>query len=380
LAREFGAICVTPTGWTTASGSDYHIDKIFLASKYYELNGDGEIVEISYVDEPNSELAMANRLVNLYRAAVTYHDAFAKSTFPTDVQTALIKDYIVKMATSNLNALDYATLDYNINFHGIVADGAAGLGAAAIAKSSNSIFSNFDITLDKDDSSYEALHSIGLDKLSNPISHDGVPVGDYLNGLISGFVDSIKNPFIFYSNIGGETLNAILYAIRAGFGRASFALALQPILMEMQLFGGRSGVIKEYMNRLISRLEIREMLEARKGPVTQEVQKESEKLKALSGDVDDIINYIRHTYMYKPLPKKEDRVEGEDYTSAHATDRLKDLMTFERLDKIAKASREPDHYTSVDDLIDQLIVISMFSSLNNAGKKLSEASRFHNCN
>ncbi|GHT70321.1 hypothetical protein AGMMS50239_38560 [Bacteroidia bacterium] len=344
LPAEFGAICIVPTGFTTASGSDNDSDKVYITSKYYELGENGEIVEIKYNDQStvNSSMAMANRLVDIYRAVVSQNDGVAESTFPTDAQTAIVKDYILSRVEKDKDMFDYLTLNYSVDFHDIVVQGAAGLGASALAKSSHAIFTNFDISLSDKAGEKKFLEQLHLDGFSNIRSVDGIPIKDLLNVLISGFVDSVKNPFIFYSNINKYVLNAAIAMIRSGFGMATFALNLQPIIKDMNVYGGIEATAKEYIKKL---------WELNDG--------KSEDMPATSGE---IWSYIEDNFIYKN--------DGtEDFTAA-----FKKLMTFKGLDNLLlhKDFNDPTF------IMKQIAALRVFAIYNSVGQKLSDATRMHN--
>jgi hypothetical protein len=362
LPAEFGAIVVVPSGWVISSGSDFYINKDFVILKYYTINENKEIVEVEYDPDSNENglEAMSNRLADIYETIVSNNSGIVESTFPTDVQTALIKDYILSRGRGRQNkpAIDYTTIDYDIAFHDIVSNCNAGLGASVIANSSHNIFTNFHISLSDNAPHAAFLKKLNLDTLSNNLSNDIIPIAHLLNAMISGHVDAIKNPFIFYSNINRATLNATLYAIRSGFGMATFALMLQPIIKEYASSVSYNEVARKYFV-----------------PYVKDFHPEIAVEDVADMPAEEIFSIVSNDFVYEKNQTADPEERG---ISRELSDGFTSLASFKGFDNELEILESTGNKIDSERAANQLQALILFRALSSAGDMLSFASRLHN--
>ena len=74
-----------------------------------------------------------------------------------------------------------------------------------------------------------------IDRLDKQYDNDGsgTRILDWLSALINAFVDIAKDPFVIRLNVNAYTYNITAYLIRMGYGRDTFYLLNQPIIVEL---------------------------------------------------------------------------------------------------------------------------------------------------
>jgi hypothetical protein len=303
--------------------------------------------------------------------------------------------------------IDFATFNYNIDFADIVSQSAAGLGASALAKSSHAIFSNFDITLSHNTSfasDHRRLAVHGLDNLSGSTSKGGIPRNVLLNVLVGGFVDSLKNPFIYYANITRQTLNATIYAIRSGYGLATFALMQQPAAKALSYYDSLEEAAKVLWAAYVAG-EQAEVEEAEAEEV-EDVEEVEESDSILEEDIEesedtedteetnDTDNKLPSgkTLSYQEIMKKVYDIfpifELSDKTlDVEPTQEYLNLLSYDFLNILANRFNDrlihgeygaEASELSGSEAIQQLVILDFIATLKHAGDQLSTATRFHN--
>lgn len=287
-----GAIISFPAGVTAQTGSDFDIDKMFLARPNYIISK-GKLKKLSYnLDKALSDVSsvsipeLQNILLDMYQAVLTSDEHYLAANTPLDVCTAPLKNFatslstedtilvnslpekeediqkdkvyrikkknqdsfemfkwdvaknkFIKVAERPMNAADYEkTID---GYHlGTVfqtaqkvknAGSDGGIGPMAL----NSVFRFFTQVSGLRLKPNDYLKKLGIDSITNLYDRNGEDILDITSALINAHVDAVKDNYIGAVNVNGYTYSITAFLTSAGFGNDTFAFLTQPILQEV---------------------------------------------------------------------------------------------------------------------------------------------------
>lgn len=292
-----GAIISFPAGVTAQTGSDFDIDKMFLARYNYEIKN-GRLQKVKYnvkeltqlilSDKPATEYQKAqlqNMLLDMYQAVLTSPDHYLAANTPLDVCTAPLSTFarsftpsdneivtklpdandvdkrkIYLVPTRNENAFkmyqwsdvkaDYELIgerpmtdaDYENmidGYHlGTVFQTAqklknAGSDGGIGPMALNSVFRFFTQVSGLKLLPNEYLQALGIDDITAFFDRNGEDILDITSALINAHVDAVKDNYIGAVNVNGYTYDITAFLTSAGFGNDTFAFLTQPILKEV---------------------------------------------------------------------------------------------------------------------------------------------------
>lgn len=292
-----GAIISFPAGVTAQTGSDFDIDKMFLARYNYEVkNGRlqkvkynvNELTQLVLYGKPATKYQKAqlqNMLLDMYQAVLTSPDHYLAANTPLDVCTAPLSTFarsftpsdneivtklpdasdvdkrkIYLVPTRNENAFkmyqwndvkaDYDMIgerpmtdaDYENmidGYHlGTVFQTAqklknAGSDGGIGPMALNSVFRFFTQVSGLKLLSNEYLQALGIDDITAFFDRNGEDILDITSALINAHVDAVKDNYIGAVNVNGYTYDITAFLTSAGFGNDTFAFLTQPILKEV---------------------------------------------------------------------------------------------------------------------------------------------------
>lgn len=255
-----GGIVTFPAGITAQTGSDFDIDKMFLARFNYEIKN-GKLQKVKYGNllsvmknmEKYSPEQIQNLLLDMYQAVLTSKNHYLAANTPLDVCTDPLKKFtqdVMAAHKDGANYEKYAGFHLNPIFHTEQkvknAGSDNGIGPMAL----NSVFRFFiqcsDLTL----RSSEYLKELGIDKMNMIFDRNGEDILDITSALINAHVDAVKDNYIGQANVNGYTFDVTSFLTTAGFGNDTFAFLTQPILREIaknwqNYKNGRIGVTEE---------------------------------------------------------------------------------------------------------------------------------------
>lgn len=243
-----GAIVSFPAGITALTGSDFDIDKMFLARPNFTIDKKtGKLRKVTY-NMPNiiaskdlssiNDDQLQNALLDMYQAILTSKEHYLASNTPLDVCTAPVKDFINNEVRreKKKTGYDFESIDgYYSNpifqtdqkLKNAASDG--GIGPMAL----NSVFRFFiqqsGLTVRKN----EILQQLGLDNMNRIYDNSGEDILDLTSALINAFVDAVKDSYIGDANVNGFTYDVTSFLITSGFGHDTFAFLTQPIIVEL---------------------------------------------------------------------------------------------------------------------------------------------------
>lgn len=292
-----GAIISFPAGVTAQTGSDFDIDKMFLARYNYEVNN-GRLQKVKYNVNELTQLVLSgklatkyqkaqlqNMLLDMYQAVLTSPDHYLAANTPLDVCTAPLSTFarsftpsdneivtklpdasdvdkrkIYLMPIRNQNAFrmyqwNDVKADYDVigerpmtdadyenmidGYHlGTVFQTAqklknAGSDGGIGPMALNSVFRFFTQVSGLRLLPNEYLQALGIDDITAFFDRNGEDILDITSALINAHVDAVKDNYIGAVNVNGYTYDITAFLTSAGFGNDTFAFLTQPILKEV---------------------------------------------------------------------------------------------------------------------------------------------------
>lgn len=287
-----GAIISFPAGVTAQTGSDFDIDKMFLARPNYIVEK-GKLKKLPYnlndaLKDVSSVgiLELQNILLDMYQAVLTSDEHYLAANTPLDVCTAPLKNFATSLSTEEttlvtslptkeedvqkdkiymikkrnldvfetykwdivkgkfvkvserpMNDADYEKMIDGYHLGTVFqtaqkiknAGSDGGIGPMAL----NSVFRFFTQVSGLKLKPNDYLKKLGIDNITNLYDRNGEDILDITSALINAHVDAVKDNYIGAVNVNGYTYSITAFLTSAGFGNDTFAFLTQPILKEV---------------------------------------------------------------------------------------------------------------------------------------------------
>lgn len=274
VGAECGDMIVMPDGYVNITGSDFDIDKLYVATKSFTViqDADGKQVvvpiktcldkliksnETASPDKINQiqieinkieALSIASDIIDDYLSIITSPDQFVDTHTTIDSGTKLFKDpdtgLIKRLNTtfnggrfkvsliSNVNgeskeetadsSVYENSISYQINKKLENAGAKFGIGPFAKASVNHVLAQVAGLKL-----SDKAAALLGVKSLGRIKSRDNVKISDWISYFINAHVDAAKDPYILDFNINKTTWSAACLMLRAGFGEQTLYVLSQ---------------------------------------------------------------------------------------------------------------------------------------------------------
>lgn len=267
--EQIGDTITLPDEFTSLTGSDFDIDKLFVARYNYDKNGniikfetkedytnrlreagldDETIVRKVYERyngktdfEANSKEANENMLLDMYISVISNPLNFAEARQPLDTVTDYLKDTILKEVDTitgqgertSKSQLYYATPTFQSRTKAELNGGKFGIGPFALANAHQVLTQLVKLRFKPN----KILRDYGISNLYGIQSNDRnkINILDWLSALINAHVDVAKNPYIIRLNVRKLTFNMTNFLIRSGKGESTFYFLPQQILKDFAI-------------------------------------------------------------------------------------------------------------------------------------------------
>lgn len=243
LPETTGDTIVLPAEFTKKTGSDFDIDKLYIARYNYEYNKDTNKVEkvkfIDYTDTDNkwlknSKSAIQNRLLDCFMSVLKNPYHLDDTMMSLDRLTEILKKDIVKDLEKNkikepVKTFTYASPRYQSNKKYEYTGGKTGIGPFAL----NNVHHVLGQMTHLRYSETEFLKRHNMMNMDRIVGDDGEKILDWLSTLINAHVDVAKDPYIIKLNIVSYTYNMTNFLIRSGKGASTFYFLPQPIIKDL---------------------------------------------------------------------------------------------------------------------------------------------------
>jgi hypothetical protein len=271
-----GDMIILPDEFTALTGSDFDIDKLYVARfnyETYEEDGTKKIRKVQFNDnveqgknkfEENGREANENRLLDMYMTVLNdksnVHETKASLDAPTEkLKSGALKAVRAAITSKNESPFYELSPSYQLNKKHEYTGGKAGIAPFALNNVHHVLTQlfNIDFATNTKGEFKGALGKYGFGTLSEIHGKDGFRILDWLSAMINAHVDVAKDPYIIELNVTQPTYNMTNFLLRSGMGEGTFYFLPQPILKEyvteMEKLNGRYGIDKTKSNFTLRR-------------------------------------------------------------------------------------------------------------------------------
>lgn len=342
LDQQAGDIIQLPLEFTTLTGSDFDIDKLFVMMHNYKRDGSFEkITEQEGQTRTERKMALQNKLVDAFWEILGHEDHFLETTTPLGRLTGRLRDKAERYETwangetsFELGSLESLTPRYQSSTKFTFTGSTNGIGPFALANAHHSLTQQAIIGLN---TRLEFGWNDDILWFNRRYGNDDILISDWLSALIDAHVDAVKDPYIIKLNVNEATYDALNFLLRIGVGEDAFAFLSQPILKEyaQEFFNARGRIRAERDTR------------------------ENEKTIAF--------NLVRERWLDK-LGLDETQIANFTFDEEFSKVSLEKSMNQKQLTEDIKKSSKPDK----DMIRRQLSILYHFSDIANEGDTLTK--------
>lgn len=254
LPETSGDLIIVPREFTAQTGSDFDIDKLFIAMKSY-TNGVQDNLTAEQLDKlqhiyadkeiKNKQKAIAqlfatcdknaiqNRLLQNYIDVITDTVNYANARGSIDVITAKIKKdllpFLQKSEMKYKESGEELTPSYQLKRKMEFTTGKSGIGPFALNITNMALTQFVHITMKYT----AAVKDFDFGDLDAITGKDNLFISDWLSAMVNAHVDVAKDPYIFDMNINSATYEYVNFLLRAGKGMSTFTFIGQPAIKKL---------------------------------------------------------------------------------------------------------------------------------------------------
>ncbi|NCB79916.1 MAG: hypothetical protein EOM41_08180 [Bacilli bacterium] len=250
LPNTQGDVIVLADDFTTVTGSDFDIDKLYLLTQYYDVeNNRAELIHCPFDDLPNAtNKQLVNGLFTMYLATMTSEVNIAQTRAPLDSLTTILKEEIlpqvVPVTKTRIPAFSDTTPSFQLSKKFEYSEGKSGIASFALHGANLSLTQATHLNLVFSKATQKRYNPGPLDARTG---RDSRSIAGWLSAMINAHVDVAKDPYIINLNVNRATYAMTNALLRFGYGENTFYFLGQPILRELsaQLLesAGEYGVI-----------------------------------------------------------------------------------------------------------------------------------------
>lgn len=346
LPEHTGDTVVVPDEFTAMTGSDFDIDKLYIATYSY----DSETNERYQWDDSKdyysqSEGALVNKLLDSYTLVISDEKTLSETRASIDTLTGILKSEILpKVQTTQLTEAE-PMYELMPSFQGSrkteYTSGKAGIAPFALNSTNHCLTQATHITMNysKQASKY------GLGDLDAIDGQDSYKILDWLSAMINAHVDVAKDPYIITLNVNSVTYNMTNLLLRAGKGKLTFFFLAQPAIKEFAnlkiMNNGVVGVRKQFDNNIIKQVRQKylDMLEPYQATMS----------KAYKEQIKDYMkNGSIKAFTEKDLSNSLEAFKNEDHSVQDIVMQLICLKAYEDLMSDAQTLADLVHRSQID--------------------------------
>lgn len=291
LPAQTGDTIVVPDEFTAMTGSDFDIDKLYIATYAYDpetneryaWNNDAK----SYVDQ--TEGALINKLLDSYTLVISDKKTLAETRASIDTLTGILKKEILPLVqTTELKEAEpmYELMpSFQESRKTEYTSGKAGIAPFALNSTNHCLTQATHLRMKFS----EGASRYNLNQFDEITGQDGYKILDWLSAMINAHVDVAKDPYIIVLNVNKVTYNMASFLLRTGKGRNTFLFLAQPALKECAnrkiMNEGVIGVSKQYDNQIFSDIKQKYWDMLNRFPLSDTYKKQIEQL-VQNGSID----------------------------------------------------------------------------------------------
>lgn len=259
MPTTIGDTIIVPEEFTAMTGSDFDVDKLYLATYTYK---DGKRVS----SDEKSEQGYVNKLLDNYSLVLTDFTNIAETRASIDTLTKILQKQILPIVqpknTVEVNPMYELSPSFQLSRKTEYTGGKAGIAPFALNSTNHALTQFTHLCIN-----YSNANRYKLGQLDQVYGEDDQRIMDWLSALINAHVDVAKDPYIMALNVNSITYNMTSLLIRGGKGENTFYFLAQPALRRFTkemleskgIIGAEKGITerdklksiaKEYMTSL----------------------------------------------------------------------------------------------------------------------------------
>ena len=259
MPTTIGDTIIVPEEFTAMTGSDFDVDKLYLATYTYK---DGKRVS----SDEKSEQGYVNKLLDNYSLVLTDFTNIAETRASIDTLTKILQKQILPIVqpknTVEVNPMYELAPSFQLSRKTQYTGGKAGIAPFALNSTNHALTQFTHLCIN-----YSNANRYNLGQLDQVYGEDDQRIMDWLSALINAHVDVAKDPYIMALNVNSITYNMTSLLIRGGKGENTFYFLAQPALRRFTkemleskgIIGAEKGITerdklksiaKEYMTSL----------------------------------------------------------------------------------------------------------------------------------
>lgn len=262
LPDRIGDTIVVPDEFTAMTGSDFDVDKLYIASLSYDK--DDNIIQLARDEkgdllpmEKQSKEALQNSIILNYQLVVSDAKNMAETRASIDTLTGILKNEILPEVDPKVQEQVLPMTELLPSFQSERKEeytgGKTGIGPFALNSTNHCLTQLVHLNM-----IYSGNNRYNLGQIDEINGRDGYRILDWLSSMINAHVDVAKDPYIMTLNVNQITYNMTNLLLRGGMGKTTFYFLAQPILKELakQLLNNRGvyGVVSQSESDIIKKL------------------------------------------------------------------------------------------------------------------------------
>lgn len=232
-----GDTIMLPEDFTKLTGSDFDIDKLYVARFSYNNKG-VKITKGNALKYEDVRSSIKNEMLDAYMKVLLTKDNTNSLKLSIDNATENVKEVLRDIegpSSYHPTPFEVYSPTYQEARKAEYTGGKAGIGPFALNNAHHILtqLTKLSMVRNKFTNTLDIWNIGGI--YDTPVAgmKKGGRILDWLSAMINGFVDIAKDPYIVRLNVNSWTYNMVSFLLRTGKGKQTFYFVAQPILKEM---------------------------------------------------------------------------------------------------------------------------------------------------
>lgn len=232
-----GDTIMLPEDFTKLTGSDFDIDKLYVARFSYNNKG-VKITKGNALKYEDVRSSIKNEMLDAYMKVLLTKDNTNSLKLSIDNATENVKEVLRDIegpSSYHPTPFEVYSPTYQEARKAEYTGGKAGIGPFALNNAHHILTQLTKLSMVRNEftSTLDIWNIGGI--YDTPVAgmKRGGRILDWLSAMINGFVDIAKDPYIVRLNVNSWTYNMVSFLLRTGKGKYTFYFVAQPILKEM---------------------------------------------------------------------------------------------------------------------------------------------------
>lgn len=232
-----GDTIMLPEDFTKLTGSDFDIDKLYVARFSYNNKG-VKITKGNALKYEDVRSSIKNEMLDAYMKVLLTKDNTNSLKLSIDNATENVKEVLRDIegpSSYHPTPFEVYSPTYQEARKAEYTGGKAGIGPFALNNAHHILTQLTKLSMVRNEftSTLDIWNIGGI--YDTPVAgmKKGGRILDWLSAMINGFVDIAKDPYIVRLNVNSWTYNMVSFLLRTGKGKQTFYFVAQPILKEI---------------------------------------------------------------------------------------------------------------------------------------------------